>query len=39
MIMTEDWKVKNMSKSAEGTVESPRRCVKAKSGQNKSILD
>jgi putative transposase len=39
MIVIEDLKVKNMSKSASGTVEAPGRCVKAKSGLNKSILD
>jgi putative transposase len=39
MIVIEDLKVKNMSKSAKGTVEAPGRCVKAKSGLNKSILD
>ncbi len=39
MIVIEDLKVKNMTKSATGTVEAPGRCVKAKSGLNKSILD
>lgn len=39
MIVLEDLKVKNMSKSAKGTVQAPGRCVKAKSGLNKAILD
>lgn len=39
MIVIEDLKVTNMSKSAAGTVEAPGRSVKAKSGLNKSILD
>lgn len=39
MIVIEDLKVTNMSKSAAGTVEAPGRNVKAKSGLNKSILD
>lgn len=39
MIVTEDLKVTNMSKSAAGTIETPGRSVKAKSGLNKSILD
>ncbi len=39
MIVIEDLKVTNMSKSASGTIEAPGRCVKAKSGLNKSILD
>ncbi len=39
MIVIEDLKVTNMSKSAAGTIESPGRSVKAKSGLNKSILD
>jgi putative transposase len=39
MIVLEDLKVKNMSKSAKGTIEAPGSCVKAKSGLNKSILD
>ena len=39
MIVIEDLKVANMSKSAAGTVEAPGRSVKAKSGLNKSILD
>ncbi len=38
-ICVEDLKVKNMSKSAKGTLESPGKNVKAKSGLNKSILD
>lgn len=39
MIVIEDLQVKNMSKSAAGTVERPGRNVRAKSGLNKSILD
>ena len=39
MIVLEDLKVSNMSKSAKGTQEEPGRNVKAKSGLNKSILD
>ena len=39
LVVMEDLKVRNMSKSASGTVESPGRNVKAKSGLNKSILD
>ena len=39
MIVCEDLKVANMSKSASGTVENKGRHVKAKSGLNKSILD
>ena len=39
MIVIEDLKVTNMSKSAAGTVDIPGRNVKAKSGLNKSILD
>jgi putative transposase len=39
MIIIEDLKVTNMSKSAAGTIETPGRNVKAKSGLNKSILD
>ncbi|WP_457858458.1 RNA-guided endonuclease InsQ/TnpB family protein [Psychrobacter pulmonis] len=39
MIVCEDLKVVNMSKSASGTVENKGRQVKAKSGLNKSILD
>lgn len=38
-IVVEALKVVNMSKSESGTKESPGRCVKAKSGLNKSILD
>ena len=37
MIVIEDLKVTNMSKSAKGTVEAPKRCVKAMSGLNRSI--
>jgi putative transposase len=39
MIVVEALKVKNMSKSAKGTIEAPGKKVNAKSGLNKSILD
>ena len=39
VVVLEDLKVANMSKSAKGTVEEPGKNVKAKSGLNKSILD
>ena len=39
MIVLEDLKVSNMSKSAKGTIENPGKNVKAKSGLNRSILD
>ncbi len=39
VVVIEDLKVTNMSKSASGTIETPGRSVKAKSGLNKSILD
>ena len=39
MIVLEDLKGANMSKSAKGTVEEPGRNVTAKSGLNRSILD
>jgi putative transposase len=39
MIFVENLKIANMSKSAKGTPESPGKCVKAKSGLNRSILD
>ncbi|SNT69277.1 RNA-guided endonuclease InsQ/TnpB family protein [Psychrobacter sp. LV10R520-6] len=39
MIVVEDLKVANMSKSASGSIEKKGRNVKAKSGLNKSILD
>ena len=39
LLLLEDLKVTNMSKSAAGTVDTPGRNVKAKSGLNKSILD
>ena len=39
MIVVEDLKVSNMSKSASGSMENKGRNVKAKSGLNKSILD
>jgi len=39
MIVIEDLKVSNMSKSAKGTSEKPGRNVKAKSGLNRAILD
>ena len=38
-IVLEDLKVKNMSRSAKGTIDKPGKNVKAKSGLNKSILD
>jgi IS605 OrfB family transposase len=39
IIVIEDLKVTNMSHSAAGTIETPGRNVKAKSGLNKAILD
>lgn len=39
MIVIEDLKVVNMSKSAAGTINQPGRNVRAKSGLNRSILD
>ena len=39
MIVVEDLKVKNMSKSAKGDMSRPGKNVKAKTGLNKSILD
>lgn len=39
MVCIEDLQVRNMSKSASGTRESPGRNVRARSGLNKSILD
>ncbi len=39
IVVLEDLKVANMSKSAKGTVEAPGSKVKAKSGLNKSISD
>lgn len=39
MIVVEDLKVRNMSGSAKGSIDSPGKQVKAKSGLNKSILD
>ncbi len=39
MVIIEDLRVVNMSKSASGTMETPGQNVKAKSGLNKSILD
>jgi putative transposase len=39
MIVVEDLKVKNMSRSAKGNAEKHGKNVKAKSGMNKSILD
>lgn len=38
-VVVEDLQVRNMSKSAAGSVEAPGRNVKAKSGLSKSILD
>ena len=39
LIVLEDLKISNMSKSAKGDLNNPGRNVKAKSGLNKSILD
>ncbi|MFJ1256314.1 RNA-guided endonuclease InsQ/TnpB family protein [Cupriavidus sp. CuC1] len=39
MVCIEDLRVSNMSKSAAGTSEEPGKCVRAKSGLNKAILD
>lgn len=39
MVCMEDLQIRNMSGSASGTVESPGKNVRAKSGLNKSILD
>ena len=39
LIVVEDLKVRNMSRSASGTLEKPGRHVRAKAGLNKSILD
>jgi putative transposase len=39
MVCIEDLRVRNMSKSPAGTPERPGKCVRAKSGLNKSILD
>lgn len=39
IVCIEDLNIKNMSKSANGTIEQPGRNVKAKSGLNRSILD
>jgi len=39
MIVMEDLKICNMSKSAGGTIEEPGRHVAQKSGLNRSILD
>lgn len=39
IIAVEDLKVRNMSRSAKGTVENPGNRVKAKSGLNRSILN
>jgi putative transposase len=38
LIVVEDLKIANMSKSASGTIENPGKNVKAKSGLNRSIL-
>lgn len=38
-VVVEDLKLKNMTKSAKGTIDQPGKNVKAKSGLNKSILD
>ena len=39
IVFVEDLRVANMTASAKGTVESPGKCVKQKSGLNRSILD
>ena len=39
MVCIEDLQVRNLSKSASGTTETPGKNVKAKSGLNKAILD
>ncbi len=39
LVVVEDLKIRNMSKSAAGTIEYPGRNVSAKSGLNKAILD
>ena len=39
IVCIEDLKIKNMSKSANGTIKKPGRNVRAKSGLNRSILD
>ncbi len=39
VVCIEDLKIKNMSKSASGTIDKPGRNVKAKSGLNRSIID
>lgn len=39
LLVFEDLKIANMSKSAKGTIEKPGRNVAAKSGLNKAILD
>ncbi len=39
MVCIEDLQVRNMSRSAAGTLDAPGRNVRAKSGLNKSILD
>ena len=39
LVCVEDLQVRNMSKSAAGTTETPGRNVRAKSGLNKAILD
>jgi len=39
LVVIEDLRVRNMSKSAKGTVENPGKNVRQKSGLNRSILD
>lgn len=39
IVFVEDLKIKNLTKSAKGTVEEPGKNVKAKSGLNRAILD
>ena len=38
-VYVEKLQIKNMSASARGTIDAPGRCVRAKSGLNRSILD
>lgn len=39
LVCVEDLQVANMSRSAKGTIDKPGKCVSAKSGLNRSILD
>lgn len=38
-IVVEDLKIRNMSQSSKGTIQSPSKNIKAKSGLSKSLLD